>query len=161
MNKYFLSAALAATILSAGAVSAQLPEKGDAPRPRHEMDLRNFDKAHHAKMAKKMAEDLKLTEDQIKQAEKIRQDGREKLKPLMDQMRELHKKIEQERKANMDEFEKILTPEQKKIFDEQKQNMPKKFFPRGEKSEARKMMRGSHQNQPQKQAPHADTPVSK
>lgn len=155
MNKYFLSAILATTILSSGSVMAQpaapLPEK--PVQIEEKAPFKKFDKSHHEQMAKKMAEDLKLTDEQIKQADKIRKEGREKLQPLMDKMHELRKQIDEERKANMDEFEKILTPEQKKIFDEQKKNMPGGFIPHRGKFEPHKMMRGMHNPTPAENVP--------
>ena len=84
-----------------------------------------FDKNFHEKMAKKMAEKLNLTTEQQEQAAKIRQEGRKKIEPLMKEMKDLREKIDAERRANMEEFEKILTPEQKKSFDEMKTKGPK------------------------------------
>ena len=75
-------------------------------------------KKHHEKLAEK----LKLSEEQKIQAEKIRENGREKMKPLIEQKKELHKKMEEVRKDNMKEFGEILTPEQKKEFDEMIKN---------------------------------------
>lgn len=109
---------MATTILSAGAVMAQapVPEGQDAPAAakieKHRMPKR-FDRERHEEMAKKMAKDLNLTAEQQEQADKIRKEGQEKIKPLMNEMKALREKIDAERRANMEEFENILTPEQK------------------------------------------------
>ncbi|MCQ2741032.1 MAG: hypothetical protein MJ210_02820, partial [Alphaproteobacteria bacterium] len=50
-------------------------------------------------------------------ADKIREDGRKKMEPLMEEKKQLHEKMDAVRKANMEEFEKILTPEQKQKFE--------------------------------------------
>ena len=65
------------------------------------------------KMSKKLADDLGLTKEQQEQAEKIRKEGREKLKPLFEEMKDIREKMDKLREDNMLEFEKILTPEQK------------------------------------------------
>lgn len=61
----------------------------------------------------KTADDLGLTKEQQEQAEKIRKEGREKLKPLFEEMKDIREKMDKLREDNMLEFEKILTPEQK------------------------------------------------
>ena len=52
-----------------------------------------------------------LTKEQQEQAEKIRKEGREKLKPLFEEMKDIREKMDKLREDNMLEFEKILTPE--------------------------------------------------
>lgn len=90
----------------------------DAPRPPmdgHEM------KGPHGKDMRggpdRLAKDLGLTDEQKEQARKIHEQGREKVKPLMEEMKNIHEKMEKLRKENMAEFEKILTPEQKDKFE--------------------------------------------
>ena len=60
-------------------------------------------------------------------AEKIRLDGRKKIKPLMKKMLKLRKEIDNERKENMEEFMKILTPEQKDKFEKMHDEAVSKF----------------------------------
>lgn len=132
-----------ALVLSA---NANAKDKKDFPKepPRHE------------RMADKLANDLGLTAEQKEQAAKIRQDGREKVKPLMEKVKKIHKEMDELRKENMKEFEKILTPEQQEKFAKIKTEMKKHDKrrgkgPKGPRSGAE--MRGpghlgDHQNMP-------------
>lgn len=108
----FTAAALVMASFSVNAQEApQLP-----PPPHHEgMDAPMPPKMHHGRKDR-LADELKLTDTQRQQAEKIRKEGWEKVKPLMDQMRDLREKMDEMRENNMKEFEKILTPEQKTEF---------------------------------------------
>lgn len=94
------------------------------PPPAHEMPHKV-----RKEMADKFAKDLGLTEEQKAQADKIRKDGREKMEPLMKEMKTLREKMDKLREDNMKDFEKILTPEQKdkldKIKAEHKKNLRK------------------------------------
>ncbi len=65
---------------------------------------------HVQQMHENLAQLLNLTADQKTKAEQIRRNGHEKMKKLRAQMQDL-------RQANMNEFEAILTPEQKAEFD--------------------------------------------
>ncbi len=67
-------------------------------------------------MEQKLAQRLKLTEEQQKAIEERRKADREKLKPLFAQMKEIRKQMNEIRKANMEAFESQLTPEQKQEF---------------------------------------------
>ena len=158
MNKFILSALLTSTIMFSGTLKAAENDM-TVPPPAHEhvemgKAFKGFDKDFHEKMAKKMATDLNMTEEQQAQAKKIREDGRIKIKPLMDQMKDLREKIDTERRANMEEFEKILTPEQKKKFDEMKEKGPfgkkdEMDFKKHHKKPfdaKHKMMRGMHKD---------------
>ncbi len=123
MSKTLLSILMATTILATGSVMAQAPsfEADDAQvmeNVEKQRPPKRFDREKHEEMAKKMAKDLGLTAEQQEQAEAIRKEGQEKIKPLMDEMKALREKIDAERKANMEEFEKILTPEQKEKLKE-------------------------------------------
>ena len=99
MNKMFLSL-LCASVVSMGAtaVYAQPAEEGmlPPPPPAHEMP-------HKVRkdMADKFAKDLGLTEEQKAQADKIRKDGREKMEPLMKEMKTLREKMDKLREDNM------------------------------------------------------------
>lgn len=155
MNKFLLSTFLATTIIFSNVVKA---EETDIVPVSHEEVLKmennhpKFDKNFHEKMAKKMAEKLNLTKEQQEQAAKIRQEGRKKIEPLMKEMKDLREKIDTERRANMEEFENILTPEQKKSFDEIKAKGPK--FERGR-------MFGKHHGRKGRPHPHIEKETPK
>ncbi len=75
--------------------------------------------AHHEmKPHDKLAEKLKLTQEQKTKAEEIRRKGRAQMEPLIQERKILREKMDAVRKANMEEFEQILTPEQRKEFAE-------------------------------------------
>ena len=78
----------------------------------------------HQKMQNKIAEDLGLSAEQQEQAKAIHEQGRKDIEPLMEEMKALREKMDAKRRANMEEFEKILTPEQKAKFEELKKNAP-------------------------------------
>lgn len=127
MNKFLLSALLASTVMFSGSVKAAEKETA-VPTADKQIEMVKhhecFDKDFHEKMAKKMAQDLGLTQEQQEQAKKIREEGVKKMKPLMKEMKEIRQKMDKERRANMEEFEKILTPEQKDKFEKLKENSP-------------------------------------
>ena len=136
MNKFLLSTFLASGIIFSGVVKAEDSNVQSVPQAeviKMEKTHPDFDKNFHEKMAKRMAKKLNLTEEQQEKASKIRQEGQKKIEPLMDEMKTLREKIDIERKANMEEFEKILTPEQKKIFNEMKEKGPRGAFGRHHK----------------------------
>lgn len=127
MNKKLLTL-FCATSLMTGALAANAQEADrmpPPPAPGHEemMPKEHFQKMHQKmlkhqeKMDKKLADDLKLTEEQQEQAKKIREEGREKMKPLMEKMKALRGEMDKVRRDNMADFEKILTLEQKAQFD--------------------------------------------
>ena len=122
--KKILLTAVCATVLTFGALSVQAqgaPEDMPLPPPEHEMAMEKIHQKmeeKHEEMSKKLAEDLGLSDEQKTQAEKIRKDGHAKMKPLMEERKALHEKMDTLRKANMEEFEKILTQEQKKKFEQ-------------------------------------------
>lgn len=122
MKKTFLSILLGATIISAGAfyANAQTPDTPDMPKIEHKVDFRQM----HQKMQKKMADDLGLTAEQQEQAKAIHEKGKAEIEPLMKEMKALREKMDAKRRANMEEFEKILTPDQKAKFEEMKKNAP-------------------------------------
>lgn len=147
MNKKFLAILLASTVLSVGVVQAEpkIMETEDYPKiiKLEKVDkIRRFDKKHHQKMAERMAKDLGLTAEQRKKAEELRKKSQEKIKPLIDEMKDLRERIDAERKANMEEFEKILTPEQKEKFDEIKTRGSEEFKRRHK--EMQEIMMGKH-----------------
>lgn len=136
MNKMFLSL-LCASVVSMGVMSvcAQPAEEGMLPPP---PPAREMPHKVRKDMADKFAKDLGLTEEQKALADKIRRDGREKMKPLMKEMKNLREKMDKLREDNMKDFEKILTPEQKDKLDKIKAEHKKKFE---EGRKKRKMMK--------------------
>ena len=109
MNKKFLLAGIFSTALLIGVDNVY------AHNSHHEINFDNRS-AHHEKMEQmhqKLAERLKLTDEQKTKAEDIRKSGHEKIKPLMKEMKEIRQKMDKVRHENMKEFENILTDEQK------------------------------------------------
>ena len=104
-------------------VSNAYSAERDVSQPPHRHEMKEF-KKNREDMAKKFAEDLGLTEEQQAKAKKMREDSRAKMKPMMEEMKKLHEKMDKAREENFKEFEKILTPEQKgkleKIKEERK-----------------------------------------
>lgn len=86
------------------------------PPPPPQMGHHFNPEKHHEKMAQKLAEDLNLTEEQQAKAKEMRQAAREKIKPLIDEMKAIREKMDTIRKENMKAFEEMLTPEQKETF---------------------------------------------
>ncbi len=72
-----------------------------------------------------LADKLGLTEEQRKFAEENHEKGRKEIKPLMEKMFEIRKQMDEIREANMAEFEKILTKEQRQKFEKIKNKMHK------------------------------------
>ncbi|MBQ7659924.1 MAG: Spy/CpxP family protein refolding chaperone [Alphaproteobacteria bacterium] len=128
MKHTFLSLMLASTFLCGGLMCANTAGAQDMPAQMPAAE-RQFDHEQmRQKMMGKIAKDLDLTDEQQQQAKQIREEGRKEIEPLMNEMKELRKKMDAKRRANMEEFEKILTPEQKAKFEEMKKNAPKPHF---------------------------------
>lgn len=89
----------------------------DGDKIRHNPKFRD---EMHKKMAEKFAEDLGLTDEQKNKAEELRAASRKKMKPLFEQMRGIHQKMDEIREENLKEFEKVLTPEQKAKLEKMK-----------------------------------------
>lgn len=104
MKRLILSV-MCVSLLTVGGAAMAKDKLSDDMRPRHEM-----------KMHEDLAQKLNLTDEQKTMADKIREDGRKQMKPLMEEQKALHEKMDKLRKENMEEFEKILTPEQKETF---------------------------------------------
>ena len=119
MKKAFICLFCASALLAGVSELKAAEEEMLPPPPPHEQT----DHRPELRGPEKLADELKLTDEQREQAEKVRREGFEKAKPLMKQMKEIRQKLDEERKANMAEFEKILTPEQKVQFDKIKENM--------------------------------------
>ncbi|MBR2299278.1 MAG: hypothetical protein IJ870_01730 [Alphaproteobacteria bacterium] len=129
MKHNFLSLILAGTIisgtsLSANTVFAQENLPAEAPKMEHHFNREDFQK----KMAEKIAKDLNLTPEQQEQAAAIREAGKQEIEPMMNEMNALRERIDAKRRANMEEFENILTPEQKEKFEQIKQKAPRHNF---------------------------------
>ena len=100
MKKLMLTAVCAAAVML-GSISANAQEEMlPPPPPGHEMlpppppefgprhkgpraHGPKFDREMHKKLADRFAKDLGLTEEQIAKADKIRENGRKKVEPLM------------------------------------------------------------------------------
>lgn len=128
MNKTYLTL-LFAGMLCCNTALARPHDNGMMPPPPPEHSEQDMEK-HHEKMENKLADDLKLTDEQRAQAKEMRQEARKKIKPLMKEMKGIRQKMDKIRKENMEAFEKILTPEQKAQFDkikaERKAQRPQK-----------------------------------
>lgn len=108
---------LCASVFMLTAWTVQAAEKPeDMPPPQKE---------RIAPPEQRLADDLGLSDEQKAQAEKLRTDSREKMKPLFEQMKELRAKMDELRKENMAAFEELLTPEQKNRFDQMKKDHPR------------------------------------
>ena len=115
MKKLYL-ALLCATALTCGANLAYAQEDNTMPPPPPHHSEQDIQK-HHEKMENKLADELKLTDEQRTKAKELRKASREKIKPLLDEMKALRKKMDEIRKENMTAFEELLTPEQKEAFE--------------------------------------------
>lgn len=137
--KKVLMTAVCLTVLGLGAVNVSADDVKDvsADMPKAEMmkaDV-NMKRPHRKNMEDRLAERLKLTDEQKKQSEEIRKAGREKMKPLIEESKKISEKMKEIRSQNMQEFEKILTDEQKVEF---------KKFQEERKGPRRPMNRGKH-----------------
>ena len=128
MKHTFLSLMLASSFLCSGLMCTNPADAQDTPPEAPQVQHRLDHEQMRQKMAGKIAKDLDLTDEQQQQAKQIREKGRKEIEPLMNEMKELRKKMDDKRRANMEEFEKILTPEQKAKFEEMKKNAPKPHF---------------------------------
>lgn len=123
MKHSFLTTLLIATIVSGTALyaNAQTPtDMPDHPAIEHKFNHEEMQK----KMTEKLTKELGLTDEQQEQSKAIHDKGKADMEPLMKEMKDLREKMDAVRKANMEEFEKILTPEQKQKFEEMKSKGP-------------------------------------
>ncbi|MBR4106043.1 MAG: hypothetical protein IKK52_01940 [Alphaproteobacteria bacterium] len=123
MKKYLLATVCALSVMMSSNVWAQENADETLPPPPVEHQM----KGHRGDMQKELADKLQLTQEQRDMAKKIHEEGREKMKPLMEESKALHKKMDKLRQENMGEFEKILTDEQKQKFEEMKKEFRKEF----------------------------------
>ena len=144
MNKKFLLM-FTAMSLTLSSFSALAMENKPLLSMEEKHHIENIEKRMPPKpeeMEAKLADKLKLDDAQRVQAKKIREEGRKKVKPLMKEMKEIREKMDKLRQENMEEFEKILTPEQKNKFSELKKEMKEKHHKgrklRGHRGEHRK-----------------------
>ena len=136
MKYSFFSLLLAGTMLAAFNVNAQTPALADSTEPQMHQKLSAQEmhqkmEERHKKMAEKLAEDLNLSDAQRQSAQEINEKGRKEIEPLMEEMKNTRAKMDEKRQQNMQEFEKILTPEQKEKFESLKKEYKEKFM-RGE-----------------------------
>lgn len=147
MKHNFLALLLAGTVISAGFTCSTPSFAADEPGPAPEMRHERNPEERHQEMAKRMAEKLGLTAEQQEKARAIHEKGRAEIEPLMKEMKALREKMDAKRRANMEEFERILTPEQKAKFEALKKDPPRRPEPRGfgPKGEG---PRGEHRDMP-------------
>ena len=130
MKKIYLTL-LCATALTFASHLASAQDNITMPMPPHAIHHNNGTQhnieKHHEKMAKKLAEELKLTDEQQAKSRQMRKAAREKIKPLLDEMRAIREKLDAIRKDNMKDFEALLTPEQKEVFAKIKAERKVKF----------------------------------
>ena len=120
MKKLYLSI-LCATALTYGSNLALAGENEMLPPPpqaEHNINAPHDMKNHHKKITQKLEQELNLTDEQKQKAKELRKASRKKIKPLMDEIKVLHKKMDQIRENDMKNFEALLTKEQKEIFDQ-------------------------------------------
>lgn len=149
MKKVLILAALVA-FTGAAVMAEETVTTPDCPKPPCKVKLDKMPPKHKVDFDKK----LKLTDEQKAQAEELRKQGREKIKPLMDQsmakrkeikaaidankdyktveklkgeLHEIDKQVHEVRMQNMKDFESILTKKQKKELDKIKKEGRKKF----------------------------------
>ena len=138
MKKYLLTTICAfALALSSNVFASNNVDENMPPPPPAEQTVKH----HRGDMQKELADKLNLTAEQREQAKKIHEEGRAKMKPLMEEAKELHKKMDNLRQENMAEFDKILTNEQKTEMEKIKADFRKKFH---HKKPHHKMMKGNH-----------------
>lgn len=86
------------------------------------------------KARKDFADKLGLSEEQKKKADELRQKGRERMEPIMAEMKKLREQAREIREENKKEFEALLTPEQKEILKDMERKADKKGMkPKGPK----------------------------
>ena len=127
MKNNMLSILLAASVISSGVLSVEAYAEDVAPKMPsfgQHMDPVQM----RQKMQQKMAEELGLTAEQQKQAEALSEKSKAEMEPLMQEMKDIRVKMDEKRRANMEEFEKILTPEQKEKFEALKNEKPRQFI---------------------------------
>ena len=123
MKNNMLSILLAASVISSGVLSVEAYAEDAAPKmpsfgqPMDPVQMRQ-------KMQQKMADELGLTAEQQKQVEAMNAKSKADMEPLMKEMKDLREKMDAKRRSNMEEFEKILTPEQKEKFEALKNKGP-------------------------------------
>lgn len=128
MKKIYLPLLCAtALICNSHLASAQEDNTMPPPHMEHHLDVSKDMKKHHEKMAQKFAEKLNLSDEQKIKAQEMRKAARKRMKPLLDQMKEIRKKMDTLRQENMKDFENILTAEQKEIFAKIKAERKAKF----------------------------------
>lgn len=118
MNKTYLSLLCAGAVLvGTGYVFADEDMMAPPPPPHEEIghpaQHNRLERGPKMRGPERLDEELKLTDEQKAQAKKIREEGREKVKPLFEEMKQIREKMDKLREENMKEFENILTPEQK------------------------------------------------
>lgn len=128
MNKKLLLCSVfsAALLLGAGILNAKdvALDTDTAPKAEFVKHHKDFKGKHEHKP---LEDKLGLSDEQKEQAKKIHEQGLKEMEPLMKEMKDLREKMDSVRKNNMEEFEKILTPEQKTKLEEMKKQIDGKM----------------------------------
>lgn len=102
---------------------------------------------------------LQLTDEQKLKADEIHKKGIDNLKPIYDEIKDLRKKADELRAENMQEFDAILTDEQRQILKQMQNRKPNGFAksksPKGPKEFAPK--KGKRQGKPVNE--ESNTPI--
>jgi len=116
-------------VLAAVVAMTQLPVLAEQtqPAPQNFFDkMRGNMEQNMQKHDNDMSNKLNLSKEQKEQAKKIREEGRAKIAPIMQQMHALRQQADKAREENMAKFEAILTPQQKIQFQQIKKEMQAK-----------------------------------
>lgn len=130
MNKKLLLCSVFGLALFAASGFAIANDEASAPAATENAEIMHHKGDFHHKHMKAplpLEDKLNLTDEQKEQAKKIHEEGRKEIEPLMKEMKELREKMDVVRKKNMEEFEKILTPEQKEELDSMKKSFEEKM----------------------------------
>lgn len=122
MKNYVLLGCLSVVLISSPVVAQEASEISPVTQENlhHPKDKR----VHFENFAK----ELELTEEQQKQAEQLHKEMREKMDPIKEEIKKLHKQARLIREEHRKAFETILTPTQKEKLEQIKPLHPKEDF---------------------------------
>lgn len=129
MNNKVLTLVFAASVVFA---SATANAEGSRQMMRH-------DRPSPEMMENKLADRLKLNDEQRKFLKERRMNDQQQIKDLMQNMKTIRQEMDKIRKANMEAFEIILTPEQKAEFNKIKEEKKARHMERRKMNEQKKI----------------------